>query len=83
MAQHKDGIELTDEQEAEAQRIVELAKQCSEEELANMARLIASKKDHELFGETEFQLRDIGHRLGAKVVETAANERRKRGLPRC
>lgn len=83
MTQHKDGIELTDDQEAEAQRIVELARQCSEEELTNMARLIASKKDHELFGETEFQLRDIVHRLGAKVVETAANERRKRGLPRC
>lgn len=82
MARREDAIELTPEQEAEAQRIVEVAKQCAQEELANMARLMASKADHELFGETEFQLRDIVHRLGAKVMETAANERRKKGLSR-
>lgn len=47
-----------------------------------MARLVASKDDGEIFGETEFQLRDILHRLGAKLLETATNERRKKGLSR-
>ena len=59
-----------------------MVKQSAEEELKNMARLMASKDDGELFGETEFQLRDMVHRIGAKVVETAANERRKKGLSR-
>jgi hypothetical protein len=82
MALRKGSVELTDEQEAEAQRVVELVKQCSEEEVLNMARLMASKNDDALFGETEFQVRDILHRLGAKVIEIAANERRKKGIPR-
>jgi hypothetical protein len=47
-----------------------------------MARLLASKQDHELFGQTEYQLRDIVHGLGAKALQAAANERSKKGVPR-
>jgi hypothetical protein len=42
-------------------------------------RLLVSKQDHELFGETEFQVRDLVHEIGARAIETAVNERKKGG----
>src|SRR5262245_1430252 len=52
---------------------------CSENEGRAFAitRLLVSKKDHELFGETEFQVRDLVHKIGARTIETAVNERKK------
>jgi hypothetical protein len=43
-----------------------------------MARLLVSKRDDQLFGETEFQIRDLVHKIGARAIETAVNERKKR-----
>jgi hypothetical protein len=43
--------------------------------------LLASKPDDQLFGATEFQLRDLVHRLGAKALQTAAQQRKKGGTP--
>jgi hypothetical protein len=71
--------ELNDEQEAEALRIYERLEAAFDQERMRMARLLASKGNHELFGETEFQLRDRVHELGARVLETAADERQKKG----
>lgn len=47
-----------------------------------MARLMASKQDHEIFGPGEFELRDKLNDVGAKIVEASANERAKKGVPR-
>jgi hypothetical protein len=47
-----------------------------------MARLMASKANHQLFGQTEFELRDRVHELGAKALEVAADERQKKGRVR-
>lgn len=71
--------ELNDEQEAEALRIYERLEAAFDQERMRMARLLAWKGKHELFGETEFQLRDRVHELGARVLETAADERQKKG----
>lgn len=73
------GLELTAEQDAEAVRIRERLGPVVLEELAKMARLMASKPNRELFGETEFQIRDAVHRIGAMVLEAAAEERQKKG----
>lgn len=70
---------MTPEEFAEAQRFFELSKGAAENELWRMACLAASKKNGELLGETEFQMRDMLLRLGAKILETAVNERRKKG----
>ena len=51
--------------------------------MEQIAVLLAGKADHELFGQTEFELREIVHRLGAKALETVANERLKKGVPGC
>jgi hypothetical protein len=47
-----------------------------------MARLMASKGNHELLGATEYEVRDRVHELGARVLETAAEERQKKGRVR-
>ena len=79
MSRSKPSIELDVEQEAEAQRIYERLQGAFDEELKSMARLMASKADHQLFGQTEFELRDRAHELGAKALEVAADERQKKG----
>mgnify|MGYP007080417186 CR=1 FL=1 len=52
------------------------------EELLGMVRHMASKADHEIFGVGEFELRDKLNEFGAKLLEEAANERAKKGVPR-
>jgi hypothetical protein len=44
-----------------------------------MCCLMASKQDREMLGQTEFQMRELVHRIGAITVEAAVNERRKKG----
>jgi len=50
-----------------------------QEERVRVAKLLASKADRELFGETEFELRERVHRLGAASLEEAAKWRQKKG----
>jgi hypothetical protein len=45
--------------------------------------LLASKPDSELFGQTEFEARDIILRIGAQAMQAAVNERQKKGVPGC
>jgi len=71
------GDDLTPQQEEEAKRLKEKVMAAVEQQ---MARLMAAKEDHQLFGQTEFELRDIVHRIGAKTLEITANERVKKGL---
>ncbi|MCH5372888.1 MAG: hypothetical protein JJ992_02840 [Planctomycetes bacterium] len=73
---------MTDEELAEAERVFEVSRRAAEEELWRMACLTAQKKDHELLGQTEFQMRDILMRIGARALEASVNERRKKGVPR-
>jgi hypothetical protein len=73
---------LNEVQEAEAQRLQERLMPLFVQELRQMARLVASKPDHQLFGQTEYELRDLVHRLGAQVLEAAADERQKKGWVR-
>jgi hypothetical protein len=72
-------VPLTPEQEAEAQRLAETIAVKTKEELLQLTRLLVSKQDHELFGATEFQVRDLVHQIGARAIETAVNERKKGG----
>jgi hypothetical protein len=80
--QTRSAVELSADQEELAQRIYEKLRGTMDQELMVMARLMASQPDHELLGRGEFELRDKLNAVGAKVVETAANERVKKGVPR-
>ena len=72
-------IELTDEQREEAERIEDILLAKARAEVRYVSRLLASKANSELFGETEFQIRDAVHRLGAEGIDAALSERKKRG----
>ena len=75
-------VKLTQEQEELAQRIYQRLQAKRNEELLAMARLMASKADHEIFGKGEFELRDKLNQVGATIAQEAANERSKKGVPR-
>jgi hypothetical protein len=44
-----------------------------------ITRLLVSKPDRELLGQTEFEIRDRVHKVGAHALETALAERKKGG----
>ena len=72
-------FDLTPDQEAEAQRIADNLKAAAAVEIDRMARLLASKDNRSLFGQTEFELRDAVHRIAARGIDAALHERKKGG----
>jgi hypothetical protein len=70
-------IELTADQEAEAERIEDILKANSAVEIRYIARLLACKTNRELLGQTEYQIRDAVHRVGAAGIDAALAERKK------
>jgi hypothetical protein len=71
---------LTPEQLAEARRNFEVMKKATEEELWRIACLMAGKRDDQLLGRAEFEVREQLLRIGAKTLETAVNGRKKGGI---
>lgn len=66
-------------QQSEADRLFERLGPLFDEERRRIAQLLASKPDSQLFGQTEYEVRDRVHHLGAKSLEAAADERQKKG----
>jgi hypothetical protein len=60
---------LTAEQETEAQQLAQRIEQASRSDILELARLLVSKREAEIFGETEFQVRDLVHRIGATAYQ--------------
>jgi len=63
----------------EEQLLNERLEGCFEQERKRVAKLLADKDDSNLFGQTEYDLRDRVHALGAKALEVVADERQKKG----
>lgn len=82
MAKRVSIIELTPEQEASAERMEQVLLEAAREDIRQLSRLMASKEDHEIFGQTEYEVRDLVHGIGAKALEITANERSKKGVLR-
>jgi hypothetical protein len=61
---------LTPELEAKAQALLLDLRSRADDELLAIARLLVSKEDRDIFGDTEFEVRDLVHRIGAKALET-------------
>jgi hypothetical protein len=72
-------MDLTPDQEAEAQRLLEPLRQPFLDEARRLARLLAAKPDDKLLGRTEFEVRDAVHRLGASALQAALDGRKKGG----
>lgn len=79
MARRTPRPELTPDQRAEADRIHVAMLQAAEADLRELAELLATKDDANTFGATEFTVRDIVLRVGAKAVEAALEGRKKGG----
>jgi hypothetical protein len=67
---------LTVEQEAEAQRLTQQIQEECREDILALARLLVSKRESEIFGETEFQARDVVHRVAAKAFTIHLREKK-------
>ena len=70
---------LSAEQLADAERIYQVLHRASEEEHWRIAQLLASKGDDQIFGRTEYEVRDLVHRTGAKAIQAALEGRKKGG----
>jgi hypothetical protein len=71
-------VDLTPEQEAHAQELARTLHKALEGDILQMTRLLASKPDHQVLGETEFQIRDIVHQIGAKMIQAELDARQKK-----
>jgi len=72
--------QLTTDQAELAERIYHSLRQATDADLRGLADLLASKPDRQLLGQTEFEVRDRVHKIGAKALETALDERKKGGI---
>ena len=59
--------QLNEEQEREAKLLEAKIRQAVDQDISDLARLLVSKSEAELFGQTEFQVRDVVLRLGAQA----------------
>jgi hypothetical protein len=60
-------VHLNAEQEREAKLLEAKIREAVDQEISSLARLLVSKSESELFGQTEFQVRDLVLRVGAKA----------------
>lgn len=72
-------VELNDEQRSEAARIKTAVLAKLELEVQLIAELLASRPNRQLFGATEFEIRDRCLEVGRCAVETAMEGRKKGG----
>ena len=68
---------LTPDQAELSDRIYQALRPAADSDLRGLAELLASKPDRQLLGQTEFEVRDRVHKIGAKAFETALDERKK------
>jgi hypothetical protein len=67
---------LSAEQEASAQELAQQLSKAFAEELLGLARLLVSKDERHAFGQTEFEVRQVVHRLGAEALQAALAQKK-------
>ncbi len=72
-------VQLDADQRVEADAIYQRLRTAFDAEARRVAELMASKATNQIFGATEFELRDRLHALGAETLEAVAQERVKKG----
>jgi hypothetical protein len=71
---------LPEEQARRAEELYESLRAAADSDFRAIAELLTSKSDGQLFGATEFELREMVHRVGAKALQTAVTQRKKGGM---
>ena len=69
---------MTPKELAEVQRVHDVMLKAMDQEIWQMARCVVTKRDDQLFGQTEFTLREKVLRMGAQALEASVNDRKKR-----
>jgi hypothetical protein len=67
---------LTPEQDVEARALAEAISRASADDLLHLAQLLVSKPSDQVFGQTEFQLRDVLHKIGTKALNLYLAEKK-------
>ena len=70
----------TPEELAEVQRIHDVLLKAMGQEIWQIAELMVGKRDDQLFGETEFTLREKVLRMGAQALQATVDDRKKGGI---
>lgn len=78
MSDSSKNVTLNDAQLEEAERIYQHLRDSADGHLREISQLMASKPDSELFGETEFQVRDLLNKIGAQAVQATLDERHQK-----
>jgi hypothetical protein len=68
--------QLTAEQENEAKLLEVKIRKALDQEISEIARVLVSSPENELFGQTEFQIRDLLLRAGARSYEEHLREKK-------
>jgi hypothetical protein len=72
-----DRSHLSPDQAQRAEQIYQALRQGDDARLRQLAELLATKPDDQLLGQTEFEVRDLVHKLGADAIQAAVNQRKK------
>lgn len=67
---------LSAEQEAQAQELAAHITEALASDVLAIARLLVSRTGTHTFGQTEFQLRELVHRAGAKALEISLAQKK-------
>jgi hypothetical protein len=68
---------LSPAQETEAQELAAVLTQLAGEDLLAMARVLVAGPPGDVFGENEFKLRDLAHRVAAKAAQARLKAAKK------
>lgn len=71
-------LDLTPEQHDRAQVLAEEGLRAAQDEIRQMAELLASRPDRHLLGGTEFQIRDLVHKAAARMIQAEIEHRQKK-----
>lgn len=67
---------LSEEQQREAKLLEDKIRSAVDQEITDLARLLVSKSESDLFGQTEFQVRDLVLRIGARAFTEHLREKK-------
>jgi hypothetical protein len=67
---------LSVDQEAQAQQLAQEIAQATRDQLLHIARTLVAASDAELFGQNEFKVRDLIHRVAATAYEKRLTQKK-------
>lgn len=69
------------EQEAQARELAQAIAEITEEELLEIARTLVEAEPADLFGATEFKVRELAHKIAAKAYERKLAQKKSATSP--